>query len=147
MAVQLISMIDHEKTSALLGKTESSWNIVRKRRIKIDFTSPDLLYTFDVNLAKNAEDVWEPGTTKAWNYNSLSMQLWNCDVTPTGNVWTFLTMILRGDTMSFDDALTSDVKHIVIQVSRLSSYREIHIDRRTGVTYEREGTSTVSCSQ
>jgi len=40
--------------------------------------------------------------------------------------------------MSFADTDTSAVKHIVLQISRLGGYREIHIDRRTGVTYERE---------
>jgi hypothetical protein len=41
--------------------------------------------------------------------------------------------------MSFANTLASK-KHLVIMVHRNIGYREIHIDRRTGVTYEKEGT-------
>lgn len=67
------------------------------------------------------------------------MQIYSCDTSPaTDTLETTLTIELTGDTMSFMDPNTASIKHIVLQISRLGSYREIHIDRRTGVTYERE---------
>lgn len=163
LAVQLTAMIDQEKTNSLLWKTEW-WNIVRKREITLDFLGDTLTYKSYADLAEDTE--WSycwvswngtncpttpppPLTTKSWQFfdPSLSMVIYDCDGInpPTISRGTSLTTEFTGDTMSFSGSLGT-YKHLVISVSRDSIYWEIHIDKRTGVTYEREGTSTVSCT-
>jgi len=149
LAVEIISMIDQEKVDTLLGKTENG-EIVRKREVEIVFNTldPSIQYTSNIYLAKDDPATWVDWTTKNWTYPLLAMKIYNCDTSPSATDIgeTTLTAELTGDTMSFADINTASIKHIVLQLSRLGSYREIHIDRRTGVTYEREGTGTVSCS-
>jgi|GEM_PF-1147354 len=55
LTVQLISMIDQEKTNSLLGKTESS-AIIRKRKITIDYADPDITYNSFADLAEDTEN-------------------------------------------------------------------------------------------
>lgn len=163
LAVEIITLIDQQKVDTLLGKTESS-EIVRKRKIVVDFISPNLTYNSYADLVEDMEwtycgvapgctDIitpWWPWTdtpltTKSWAPLGLGVSLWDCDSgTPVSTTTLPLTIELQWDTMSFLGANTT-IKHIVIQLSRQGSYREIHIDRRTGVTYEREGVMDVSC--
>jgi len=156
LTVQLISMIDQEKTNSLLGKTESS-AIIRKRKITIDYADPDITYNSFADLAEDTENSycgtpWNdtlcpwwwwwtniPLTTKIWDLNGLSMSLYNCDDNTLSLVLaTEVSVIFQGDTLAFDTVWLETIKHLVIFLSRNNLYRELHIDRRTGVTYERE---------
>lgn len=161
LAVQLTALIDQEKTYSLLGKTE--WGaIVRKRKIELSFTSNILTYKSFADLAEDNEGTYcsfpatcndaimpwwtwtnTPLSTKVWQFfePSLTMAIYDCDTTnpPNATLWDSVTIELTGDTMSFANTLASK-KHLVIMVHRNIGYREIHIDRRTGVTYEKEGT-------
>ncbi len=160
LAVQLTALIDQEKTYSLLGKTE--WGaIVRKRKIELSFTSNILTYKSFADLAEDNEGTYcsfpatcndtvtpwstwtnTPLSTKVWQFfePSLTASLWNCDDTTASWVNLPLTIELTGDSMSFSSH--TSIKHLVIMIYRDIGYREIHIDRRTGVTYEKEGTGT-----
>ncbi len=167
LAVQLTAMMDQEKTNTLLGKTE--WGaIVRQRKIELSFTGDILTYKSFADLVEDTEwnYCWTPGNgtacptppwwtsipiiTKSWQFYdpSLVMTIYDCDSAnpPTISRGASLITVLKNDTMSFSDGLVT-FKHIVIFLSRNGAYREIHIDRRTGVIYEREGANTgvVSC--
>jgi prepilin-type N-terminal cleavage/methylation domain-containing protein len=155
LTVDLITLIDQQKVDTLLGKTESG-AIVRKRKMVIDFnaTSKTLTYNAYTDLAEDSENSYysysanttaTPLTVKSWAPLGLDVSLWNCDGAPAIVILP-LTVELQSDTMSFKDTSTSVIKHIVIQLSRQGSYREIHIDRRTGMTFEREGSSAVTCN-
>jgi hypothetical protein len=85
-----------------------------------------------------------PLTTKTWAPLGLGVILKDCDSGGEIGIIVERTLELQWDTMSFW-APNQSIKHIVIQLSRQGSYREIHIDRRTGMTFEREGENVVSC--
>jgi hypothetical protein len=68
------------------------------------------------------------------------MTIYDCDGNSPTSRGTSLTTVLKADTMSFS-GLFATYKHIVIFLSRDGIYREVHIDRRTGVIYERESTT------
>ncbi len=173
IAVQIISMMDQEKTNTLLWKTENG-DIVRKRKVEIASALDgvenvnELTFTSYADLAEDTEDFycWKSGNgidclnppgwtniplvTKSWKlYDpTLDMAVYECDSssTPTPVAGSIATMIFEGDTLIFDAPLSS-YKHIVLFLFRDTVYREIHIDRRTGMTYERESTSTTpSCT-
>ncbi len=168
LAVNLVGLIDGEKTSALLGKTE--WGaIVRKRKVAISFDNNTGTTTYNAyaDLAEDAEDSYcstptkcpdsditnknTPLTTKSWTLVNLWINLFQCtDWTPSSvrveGQLSSLSTVLLGDTMSITTSPESTKPHIVLQITRNDVYREIHIDRRTGLTYERAGlTSTPSC--
>lgn len=151
LTVELEGLIDREKTDALLGKTEGG-EIVRKRKVEIDFDVPNekIIYQAFVNLAKNIGDDenWETPKTKSWMYPELKMELYECPYTTWDpvNIDLPLTLELTGDTMKVL-APANRNPHLVLQISRNeTAYREIHIDRRTGMMYERAGLSQiVSC--
>ncbi len=78
------------------------------------------------------------------------MNIYECDTTTSSptliNSVTTANVVFQGDNISFLAPL-SDKNHLILFLSRDTTYREIHIDRRTGVTYERESiTSTPSCT-
>lgn len=54
LAVEIITLIDQQKVDTLLGKTESS-EIVRKRKIVVDFISPNLTYNSYADLVEDME--------------------------------------------------------------------------------------------
>lgn len=152
LTVELTTLIDQQKVDTLLGKTE--WGeIVRKRKTEIDFTLPNLTYKSYADLAKDPEGsyfsyptntVETPLIDKTWSPALLGATLWNCDTGSPASISLPLTTELQWDTMSFLNT-NEAIKHIVIQLSRQGSYREIHIDRRTGMTFERESEINVSC--
>ena len=143
LAVQIIWLIDQEKTNALLGKTEGG-AIVRKRKIDINFNSwtSTLSYIAHADLAQDIEGTYSVTSTPTKNWQffdpSLTASFYNCDSGTAallpGTTW--LTIELTWDTLNF--TTPSGVKHIVLMVSRDTVYWEIHMDKRTGVTYERE---------
>ena len=155
VAVNIIGLIDQEKVDTLLGKTE--WGeIVRKRKIEISFgTANTIEYKNFADLASQTEGSFNSGTplsTKTWTLPVLTTKLFKCaDWSPSATEVilspTSLTLILQWDTLKID-APTVTEPHVILQLSHdTSNYREVHIDRRTGVTYERESTnSTPTCT-
>jgi type II secretory pathway pseudopilin PulG len=162
IAVQLLGMIDEEKTNALLGKTQKKWStlgmetweIVRKRSVSvtIDNDNNNISFSSQVNLASKGEDEYEPETiTKTWNLAELQWSWYECSGgnegikiqnagTDTDNVHVEFT----GDSLKFSSGngttqtpLTA--LHVVLKLSRNTANRELHIDRRTWLTYTRVG--------
>ncbi len=91
VAVQLLGMIDEEKTNALLGrtykKTESGidrWAIVRKRiaSIAIDNSTHTIILSSRTNLAESKEtgtDIYEPEViAKKWGLPEMQAMLYEC---------------------------------------------------------------------
>lgn len=154
IAVQMVSMIDQEKTNALLGRTEDG-EIVRKRKIIIttDTSILDALifkfnsYFYLANEA-NPSQTFEnhldtsgtSSTSKTWQLYDpqLIVNYYSCD---SGNatqwVTTWVTMIFDSDKIEFKGA-SPIPKHLVIFIARDMYKREVHMDSRTGVTYERD---------
>ncbi len=150
LTVELTGLIDQEKTNALLGKTEGG-KIVRKRKITISFNDVDTIsYTAEADLAEDSENTYSVPVTplKSWTYPALKMALYNCPYTAWDlSVSKALTLELTGDTMKVLDP-TNENPHLAIQISRNeTAYREIHIDRRTGLLYEKAGLSqAIECN-
>lgn len=172
IAVQILSMIDEEKTSALLGKTHQKiewWNeryaIVRKRNIKIDTNNEEesIELTSKVNLAESPEkgtDIFEPETlAKTWTIPWLQAAWYDC----SGQEWQKLENsgipieslhinfihdeieFETGDTPTNITAL--NIPRVVLKISGNTSHQEIHIEKRTGLTYTRPGKSdTILCN-
>jgi len=159
--VQIVSMIDQEKTNTLLWKTENG-AIVRKRKVEITSAADwdginGLSFKSYADLAEDTENLYcwtswndttcptptqSPLFTKSWKlYDpTLNMQIYECDSDPssaTSVSGSTIEILFQWDTISFLTPLNNK-KHLVIFLSRDTTYREIHIDRRTGVTYERE---------
>lgn len=158
LAVNLVGLIDIEKTNTLLGKTE--WGaIVRKRMITLAMNNTDgsITYNSYADLAEDAEDSYFSApaniiktslVTKTWTLKTMQTKIFKCtNTTPTELAGeTDLDIVMTGDAMAI--ILPADTEpHLILQIARSNlAYREIHIDRRTGLTYERAGTVTPSCT-
>ncbi len=173
LAVQLTALIDQEKTNTLLGKTESN-AIVRKRKVAISSTAGtdginELSFKSYADLAEDPEDSYcsfsssncDPGppilnswnntpiTTKSWKFYdpTLVTTIHNCDT--DSPIPSPIQIVMQGDTMIFQDSSNNPItaNHIILHLSRLTDYREIHIDKRTGLTFERESSDPApSCN-
>ena len=148
ISVSVLNSIDEVKTDALLGKT-ANWEIVRKRKILMTTVWDSLQYTTSVNLAKDAEDIFGSWVIRTLNLNGNNWSLATCPGT-TSNPYrgdiidnvTSLDIIFQGETINFEKtitgtSLTIDEPHVIIAIWDDTRKREIHIDRRTGLTYER----------
>ncbi len=166
---QLLGMIDEEKTNALLGKTQKTkisgteqWKIVRKRSLDISLDAPSntLSLLSRVNLADEKEDTYEADDIeKNWTLPLLTGSWYDCSlgnqgtkmVNGTNDINTvridFIgeSLALSGGNGLVLSPLTSS--HIVLKITSKSANQEIHIDKRTGLTYARPGLpNTVSCN-
>lgn len=165
LAVNIIGLIDIEKTNALLGKTE--WGaIVRKRKITLDISTPGTIrYNSYADLAEDTEDSYcsasancdvpvttppntpnTPLVTKEWTLANMATTLWKCtNGTAIVLSATDLYIVMTGDAMAITTTPASTEPHLVLQIARGAlAYREIHIDRRTGLTYEKAGLGLVA---
>lgn len=166
---QLLGMIDEEKTNALLGKTQKTkisgteqWKIVRKRSldISLDASNNTLSLLSRVNLADEKEDKYEADDIeKNWSLPLLTGAWYDCSqgdkatkmVTGTNDTNTVrIDFIGESLVLSAGNSSTLsplDASHIVLKITSKSASQEIHIDKRTGLTYARPGSpNSVSCN-
>lgn len=139
ISVNVINVIDEVKTHALLWKTEE-WNIVRKRKIKITLSDNNIAYQSSFNLAEKDENTFTVLNDKNWFLQELSSSFYECNnTTATKLPGTELNIFFENEKILFQDWANTDMpaQHIVLFLERKSGTREIHIDRRTGLTYER----------
>lgn len=169
VAVQALSMIDEEKTNALLGKTYkknnawgANWEIVRKRSISllVDDAENTISLVSRVNLAQEKEDTYEPDIiSKTWTEQGLTGSWYDCSVGAEGvelqnGGGTIHDVMIEfsHDKITFATGTISNQSsinalHIVLKISRNKSHQEIHIDKRTGLTYIRSwNPETVLCN-
>lgn len=143
LAVNLIGLIDQEKTNTLLGKTE--WGeIVRKRKIEISFGNNTINYIAKADLAKDDEGSYNiTSYTKSWPLVGLGLNVFPCPYAPS--LGSTLTIEFTWDTMQILEPTTlgGATPHLILQIGRNLVYREIHIDRRTGMTFERAGPTPI----
>ena len=143
IAVKIVAAIDEEKVNALLGKTLDG-KIVRKRLAELNFWAEQntVSFTSEVNLAETDETTYdtESKITKSWFLAALEAELYDCSATPNPLEFKKIGLEFRNDTIKFitDDASTDTPHHIVLLLKHTNTAHEIHIDRRTGLTYERE---------
>ncbi len=166
---QLLGMIDEEKTNALLGKTQKTkisgteqWKIVRKRSLDISLDAPSntLSLLSRVNLADEKEDTYEADDIeKNWTLPLLTGSWYDCSLGNQGTKMVNGTNdinTVRIDFIGESLALSGgnglvlsplNASHIVLKITSKSANQEIHIDKRTGLTYARPGLpNTVSCN-
>ena len=139
ISVNVINVIDEVKTHALLGKTEEG-HIVRKRKIKITLSDNAIAYQSAFNLAEKDEGTFTILNDKSWFLQELGSSFYECrNNVATKLSGTELNIFFENEKIQFQDGANVDmpVQHIVIFLERKSGTREIHIDRRTGLTYER----------
>lgn len=154
ISVQILGRIDEEKVNALLGKTQE-WDIVRKRKISMTIGNPanEITAVSRVNLAKSPDDLYETEKwEKTWQLPELTWAWYACTGTDVG---TALDTISTVSAEFFWDKIvftawvgaaetpllvgTNSVPHIVLKLRRNQAFNELHIDRRTGLTYMQIG--------
>lgn len=154
ISVQILGRIDEEKVNALLGKTQE-WDIVRKRKISMTINNPtnEITAISWVNLAKSPDDVYEAEKwEKTWQLPELTGAWYACTGTSAGTALDTINTInveFFWDKIVFttwvdpaEMALligTNSVPHIVLKLRRNQAFNELHIDRRTGLTYMQIG--------
>lgn len=167
---QLLGMIDEEKTNALLGKTQKTkisgteqWKIVRKRSLDISLDTPrnTLSLLSRVNLADEKEDTYEADDIeKNWTLPLLTGAWYDCSLGNQGtkmvngtNDINTVRIDFIGESLALSGGNGSaalsplNTSHIVLKITSKSANQEIHIDKRTGLTYARPGLpNTVSCN-
>ena len=143
IAVKIVSTIDEEKVNALLWKTEEE-KIVRKRLINISLLNT--LNTFEivskVNLAEDEETIYDtiPEKKKSWSLTGLETFVYECPSTSTPLVLTDLGIEFINDIVTFTSTTAPSIpNHIVLLLTHVNTSHEIHIDRRTWLTYELDG--------
>jgi prepilin-type N-terminal cleavage/methylation domain-containing protein len=142
ISVNVLNTFDEVKTDALLGKTENK-EIVRKRMISMSLIWDTLQYTTSVNLAKDTEDLFGPWVLRTLNLNGNDWSLATCAADSTTGTDVpgiqSLDMTFKGEDIIFKKDGNTDIvePHIIIIIWNNANKREIHIDRRTGLTYER----------
>jgi prepilin-type N-terminal cleavage/methylation domain-containing protein len=103
ISVNVINVIDEVKTHALLGKTEDS-KIVRKRRIKISLSGNTISYASSYNLAENPEDTYTDLTSKDWFLQELNGALYECiGDTATKLPGTEINMLFEDENIKFQN--------------------------------------------
>ena len=156
IAVKVVAAIDEEKVNALLGKTLDG-KIVRKRLASIEFWQKNTItFTSEVNLAETNENTYDTDTkiTKSWTLAGLETEAFSCPEATNLSGLVKLGIEFRNDTIAFvEDPLLDIPHHVVLLLKHTNSAHEIHIDRRTGLTYERasrgkntDGTWQILCN-
>jgi type II secretory pathway pseudopilin PulG len=144
IAVKIVATLDEEKTHALLWKTENG-KIVRKRLSEITIKNPENTIEIDtkVNLADTDETIYNNNQKKkTWSLPTLETFLYECppiDNTPLEGIPTLKIEFINENIYFRGDALEEIPNHLVILLTSINTSHEIHIDRRTGLTYEIEG--------
>lgn len=154
IAVQILGRIDEEKINALLGKTEKG-DIVRKRKISItlDASTNSITALSRVNLSKSPDDIYENDTwEKTWQLPELVWSWYACSGTDNGTLLDTINTISAEffwDKIIFTEWTgatetplllnTKSVPQVVLKLKRNQAINELHIDRRTGLTYMRIG--------
>ncbi len=145
IAVKIVAAVDEEKVNALLGKTLDG-KIVRKRLIELDFwTTPNSIwFTSEVNLAETDENAYDADSkiTKSWSLAALEAELYECTEVAAPLDLKKIQIEFRNDTIKFiTENPTDDAPYrVVLLLKHTSTAHQIHIDRRTGLTYEQENT-------
>lgn len=140
VAVQMVGVIDEEKTNALLGKTKNG-DIVRKRSLKITLNTADAVkIDTAVNLAKDDESTSVSEKTKTWSLNNLEAQVYGCPGPSLITNATDLTLDFVDDTIRYTiPGVVTIPPTLVLLLTQNANAHEIHMDRRTGLVYERAG--------
>ena len=159
IGVQILGMIDEEKTNALLWKMQTSYTsgtqtseIVRKRSIKIslDNASHSVSFLSRVNLAKSTEDIYEPEIlTKSWDLPLLTGTWYECSGSNKGiklqngsSDINTVQMEFIGDSIKFSFEKGTEFEplnslRLVLKLTSNTAHQEVHIDRRTWLTFTR----------
>ncbi|MBP6921109.1 prepilin-type N-terminal cleavage/methylation domain-containing protein [Candidatus Gracilibacteria bacterium] len=158
VAVKIVAAIDEEKVNALLGKTLNG-KIVRKRLIDLDFGNEKntIKLTTEVNLAETEENTYETSSsiTKSWSLAGLDFGAYQCPEATEIEDMNKIQIEFRDDSIRFiPENPSSEVSdHFVLLLKNTNTAHEIHIDRRTGLTYERssstknnDGTWQINCN-
>lgn len=144
VAVKIVAAIDEEKVNALLGKTLDG-KIVRKRLASIDFWEKNTLtFTSEVNLAETNDNTYDADSkiTKSWTLAGLDTEAFGCPEATSLSGLVKLGIEFRNDAITFVEDPPLDIpNHIVFLLKHTNTAHEIHIDRRTGLTYDRESTT------
>lgn len=140
--MKIVAAIDTEKVYALLGKTEEG-KIVRKRLVNITLKNTENIIEVSskINLAESDEATYSEENGKSWSLIDLETFVYECPSTGTPLPLTDIGIEFIDDTIMFTStAAPSGVpNHIVLLLTHLNTAHEIHIDRRTGLTYEIKG--------
>lgn len=143
IAVKIVAAVDEEKVNALLGKTLDG-KIVRKRLIELDFwTTPNTItFASEVNLAETDETTYDGDSkiTKSWSLAALEAELYECTEVAESLDLKKIEIEFKNDTIKFlTENPTDDAPYsVVLLLKHTNTAHQIHIDRRTGLTYERE---------
>lgn len=143
IAIKITSAIDEEKIHALLGKTLDG-KTVRKRLSEIDFwtTQNTLSFTSRLNLAVTDESTYDEDSeiTKSWSLAGLEFELYECSPTAKPLDGKKIGLEFKNDSIKFitDNSAVDIPNHIVLLLKHIHTAHEIHIDRRTGLTFERQ---------
>lgn len=141
IGVQMVGIIDEEKVNALLGKTKNG-EIVRKRLLKItlDTANDAIKIETSVNLAQADETTYVSEKTKTWSLNTLQGEIYGCPDTVNKLVTGELTVEFRDDEIGYSIPTMAAVPPVLILLLvQNDNAHEIHMDRRTGLVYERAG--------
>jgi prepilin-type N-terminal cleavage/methylation domain-containing protein len=143
IAVKIVGTIDEEKINALLWKTKDG-KIVRKRltEIVLKNTENAIEISSEVNLAETDENAYDATSKKttSWTLPGLETFVYEC---PTNNIAltiSDLSIEFINENIIFKSSGVASVpNHVVLLLTHINTSHEIHIDRRTGLTYEIDG--------
>lgn len=141
IAVKIVATLDEEKINALLGKTQDG-KIVRKRMTEIWIKDSTIEISSQANLAESDEVTYDPASkkTKKWSLAGLETYVYGC---PTTNVPLEIDDIqieFINENIQFKSTgPISPPSHLVLLLTHINTSHEIHIDKRTGLTYEIDG--------
>lgn len=144
IAVKIVAAIDEQKIDALLGKTMNG-KIVRKRLVKIEIkdTSNEIDFSSETNLAESEETTYDTNSKiiKSWTLNGMESFFYECPTNNTPLPLKDISLEFKGDSINFSSSTPSITppNHIVLLLTHVNTSHEIHIDRRTGLTYEIDG--------
>jgi len=140
IAVKIVAAIDESKIDTLLGKTVEG-KIVRKRtaNITLDNAQNTIEFSSMVNLAEEEEDKFDDETKieKSWTLAGMESFFYECPSNNEPLTLTDIGITFQDDTITFSSTTSPAVpNNIVLLLTHINTAHEIHIDRRTGLTYE-----------
>ncbi|MCB9807370.1 hypothetical protein H6768_05890 [Candidatus Peribacteria bacterium] len=138
--MKIVAALDEQKVDSLLGKTLNG-NIVRKRLTTIELKNDEykISMTTEANLANSEESIYDTNskTTKSWSLNGMESFFYECPTNNTPLPLTDLEIYFREDALEFESKTSANVpNHIVLLLTHINTAHEIHVDKRTGLTYE-----------
>lgn len=156
ISVIILSTINREKLSALLWKTDKGI-IVRSRWVQVEYDNEKNMIHLSTqlsNVEKDENTEWTYEQIKTWTSPFLKTYLYVCPQIEWPLEWSNkLKIIWDGDNMKYSyEWIEKLPPHIVIHLTNEKSSHEIHLDNRTGLTYEQrgktineDGTWTINC--